>query len=331
MSLSPTRTLLDGTHGGESVAQLLAALPDGPDAAGAEGMWPTGFDPLDTCLAGGLRAGELAVLGGAPSAGKTTFALQLARNIAAGGTDVLFVCYEHPERQLVMRLLAMEIGLHDASSEVDVLQVRRTVEAGDDLTSVFPSTSAAIAGLDRYAGRIHLVRGTRYLDLEALQGLVRSHASGAPAPILVVDYLQKVPTAQAHDHDAKVTVVTEGLKELALDVEVPVITIVASDRQGLGATRTRLQHLRGSTAIAYEADVALMLNDKYSVVARHHLVYGAVQPERFHDWMVLSIEKNRSGRDHVDMEFRKCFHQARFDPAGRFVAEQLVDERLNLD
>src|SRR5690349_14848468 len=68
-----------------------------------------GFDPLDKVLGGGLRAGDLLLLGGAPGAGKTTFVLQAARNIAASGQGTcLYLCYEHDEEYLATRLITLE-------------------------------------------------------------------------------------------------------------------------------------------------------------------------------------------------------------------------------
>ena len=90
----------------------------------------------------------------------------------------------------------------------------------------------------------------------------------------------------------------------------------------------RVHDLRGSSALAYEADTVLMLNNKYDVVARHHLVYDAGNIERFRHWAVLSIEKNRSGLTGVDMEFPKRFDQSRFDIKGQVVREKLMDERV---
>ncbi|MEP7356923.1 MAG: hypothetical protein ABI847_06755, partial [Anaerolineales bacterium] len=57
---------------------------------------PLGFPQLDECLGGGLRAEDLCLVGGMQNVGKTIFALQVARNLAAAG-DVLpiMVCYEH--------------------------------------------------------------------------------------------------------------------------------------------------------------------------------------------------------------------------------------------
>ena len=122
---------------------------------------------------------------------------------------------------------------------------------------------------------------------------------------------------------------TEGLKDLALDHNVPILAVVASDKEGLVAgKRMRVNNMRGSSALAYEADTVLLLNDKYDVVARHHLMYNTTNVEKFRGWAVLSVEKNRNGRSGVDLEFPKRFDQGRFDTAGRLVVEQLVDERV---
>ncbi|MGH3357026.1 MAG: hypothetical protein ACRDOJ_14100, partial [Nocardioidaceae bacterium] len=95
--------------------------------------------------------------------------------------------------------------------------------------------------------------------------------------------------------------------------------------------RMRVQNLRGSSALAYEADIVLIMNDKYDVVARHHLMYDLGNAERFRSWAIVSIEKNRNGVDKVDLEFCKRFEHARFDPAGQAITEQLIDERVFID
>ena len=110
---------------------------------------------------------------------------------------------------------------------------------------------------------------------------------------------------------------------------MPILAVVAADKEGLTAgKRMRVNNMRGSSALAYEADTVLILNDKYDVVARHHLVYNVGNVERFRHWAVLTIEKNRNGQAGADLEFFKRFEQGRFDPEGRIVAEQLTDERV---
>jgi len=148
--------------------------------------------------------------------------------------------------------------------------------------------------------------------------------------MVFVDYLQKVKVPHGPvEEDDRVTVVVEGLKDLALDVDIPVLAIVAADKAGIASgKRVRVNNLRGSSALAYEADTVLILNDKFDVVARHHLVYDMGNAERFKRWVVLSVEKNRNGRDGIELQFQKRFEQSRFEPEGEAVTEQLVDERV---
>ena len=114
--------------------------------------------------------------------------------------------------------------------------------------------------------------------------------------------------------EERITYVVEQLKDCALSLEVPVTAIVAAEKASLVAgKRMQVHDLRGSSALAYEADIVLILNDKYDVVARHHLVYHLDNAERFRQWVVLTIEKNRSGIDKVELEFMKRFEQGRFE------------------
>ncbi len=71
-------------------------------------IWPTGFDPLDGHLGGGLRGGELTLLGGPQGLGKTTMALQLVRNTVAASRSAVVFSYEHEARTLLERLIALE-------------------------------------------------------------------------------------------------------------------------------------------------------------------------------------------------------------------------------
>jgi replicative DNA helicase len=288
--------------------------------------WSTGFELLDACLGGGLRGGELTVLGGAPGVGKTTLALQIARNIAAGGGRVSYVCYEHTGQELLTRLLLMEAGL----GYPDELPVARPARGAHSAPAALDRRlEYAIDTVGAYGDRLRLVRGDSSPDAE----LDPAIADGEPPAVLVVDYLQKVPSRIGGDavEAERVTEVVERLKDHAMEHSVPVIAIVASDRSGLESARVRVQDLRGSTAVAYEADVALLLNEKNRVVARHHLVYAAGDTTKFQDQVVCTIEKNRSGRANVDLELRKRFSHGCFAPEATTVAERLVDGRVYVD
>jgi replicative DNA helicase len=182
-----------------------------------------------------------------------------------------------------------------------------------------------------YSDRFHFHRSSgATTTLESIKEAVAAtkEATGQ-VPFVVVDYLQKVKVPGGLSEDDRTSVVVEGLKDFALDAGLPVLAVVASAQTGAESNkRVRIGHLRGSSSLGYEADVVLILNNKYDIVARHHLVYDVGNAERFRQWAVLSIEKNRSGKGNIDLEFRKRLDQSRFETDGNMVAEQLVDERV---
>jgi replicative DNA helicase len=302
-------------------------------------VWPTGFDPLDHHLTGGFRAGELILLAGPQGLGKTTWALQVGRNMARAGRPVAYFCFEHDPQSLLERLVALEAGEVGGFDAPDLRHVRTAFEAHDrrqlDLSHRLDEHKGGAEAINRvreYADHYHLHRSSgRSTSVELITEVVEEvRESTGSTPIVIVDYLQKMHVPQGSPiEDERITVAVEGLKDLALDHHVPVLAVSAGDKEGIASgRRMRSAHLRGSSALAYEADSVLILNNKFDVVARHHLVYDLSSAEKFRSWAVLSIEKNRSGVDKVDMEFRTRFDHSRFDPEGRLVTEQLVDERV---
>ena len=87
----------------------------------------------------------------------------------------------------------------------------------------------------------------------------------------------------------------------------------------------------GSSAINYEANIIMILNEKYNIVAKVNIEFNPYQAQRFRDWVIVSVEKNRGGQDQVDLEFEKHFEFSCFDPNGRTVQEKLIEERLYND
>ena len=311
-------------------------------AHAAARVWPTGFDPLDRHLGGGVRSGELVLLAGPQGLGKTTWALQAARNIALDGRSVLFFSFEHDPQTMLIRLVTLEAGLVAGTEGPNIAQVRSAFEPTSgvrgsvaDRLEERPGGTKALETVESYADRLVLHRSTgSSTSLDVIREAVEDvrHETGQ-LPIVIVDYLQKVkvPNGPAAEDD-RVTLIVEGLKDLALDVDIPVLAIVAADKAGLeSGKRMRVNNLRGSSALAYEADTVLILNNKFDVVARHHLIYNTGNIERFKHWVVLTIEKNRSGKDGVDLEFEKRFEQARFEQHGQIVTEKLVDERVFIE
>jgi replicative DNA helicase len=319
----------------------LTSLLDETDAALSEGgtagarVLPTGFPDLDTALTGGLRSGELCLLGGSHGEGKTTFGLQILRNAVASGGSGLVLSYEHEAHTLLERLVSLEAAESYGPGGARVDQVRKAFEAGgadslEGLLSRMPGGDAALEQMKDYAPRMHIHESsgvsTTLAEIEKAADRV-ANASGQ-SPVILVDYLQKIPMPGVPEEE-RITAVTEGLKDLALATGAPVIAISAADKGSLAAGhRMRTHDLRGSSALAYEADVVLLLANKANIVSREHLVYDLGNVERYNALAILSVEKNRHGRSGLIVELTKDFEHGRFHVMGQAVVERLVDERV---
>ena len=322
-ALSVASLIADATHGDDGTVELhhLAAR--------------TGFDPLDRVLGGGVRPGNLAMLAGEPGAGKTIATLQWARHMALSGREVVYVCYEHDAAVLLGRLLCLEVGFLAPAGDLHTVEaatedLREALLDGRPLTATMnrhPLVAEALQTASAYADKLHLVRGSgTHTDIDALRELIRSTPT---PPALFVDYLQKVAVVPEPDSEnEKVLRITEALKDLALGENVPVIAVAAAGSAGLEAQRLRMHHVRGSSAVAYECDIAMVMNEKYGIVSKAHVAFDPVRANAFKRRIVFSVEKNRGGPANVDIEFEKHFMSFRFDPDGAYVPERLVDERF---
>jgi replicative DNA helicase len=311
----------------------------------------TGFDPLDGLIGGGLRKTELVLLGGAQGIGKTVTALQIARNIVTRPDQfVFFVSYEHTEAHLMSRLLCLEsvnppeidlrsgLKLKDLFDIIIAARARSTLNRNNGAGSLQtilrenPKTSMALARLSRYADRMIMVKASPAVTtLSTIREMTSRLVDATGGNLTVfVDYLQKIAIhpERANDENDKVTIVVEGLKDIALSLGVPVFSIVAADRDGLKAKRLHLFHLRGSSALDYECDIAIIMNNKYHILAKDHISFNPYAAKQYRDWVVFTIEKNRAGRAMMDMEFQLHAPYFAFDPRGQQVQQQLIDDKI---
>lgn len=290
--------------------------------------------------------GELVLVGGAQGIGKTIFALQAARNLALGEKVYAFyVSYEHPEHHLLHRLLCME-SIDPTVQEYqqglrmrDLRNIVLTKRAGEgraqglyQILQSHPIGRNSLQRLARYANRLVVMKGNPVnTNLQALRALAhRMVATCEGNVVLFVDYLQKVsvePIKTADEGD-KVTLIVEGLKDLALSLSIPVVAIVAADREGLRARRLHLHHLRGSSALDYECDIALMMNNKYYIVSKDHIAFDPYKAESYRNWVIFTLEKNRAGKAMIDVEFELRSEFFCFNPLGKVVEQRLIDEKI---
>jgi replicative DNA helicase len=305
---------------------------------------PTGFDPLDDILNGGLLPGQLMVIGGGYGVGKTIWGLQVSRNIVRSDPKraAIYVCYEHDRSHLLSRLLCLEsaeLG-NDPDGGLTLRRLGQIAATGDPKEGLvtklrkMPRYAPVLDEIESYANRLILVKASGvHSSLEQIRDWCYSMLETGPQQLLlVVDYLQKIPVdRRSLGPDIEdTTYLTQNLKELAMTTGSYVIALAASDRAGLQATRMRFEDLRGSSALQYEADIGMIFNNKFSIVSREHMVYNPTQAETMRNWVIMTLEKNRAGRNAVDVEFPLDSAHFRIIPQGRFVRERLVDDRVTL-
>lgn len=312
---------------------------------------PIGFDPLDGFIGGGLRKTELILLGGAQGIGKTIATLQIARNVASRPDQYAFyLSYEHTETHLMHRLLCMEsinppeVDLSRGIKLRDLYQIivaQRAKEfmgrdsGAGSLQAILrdnPKTAPGLSRMLKYSDRLILLKASPAVtNLRAIKEMTARLCEATGGNVTVfIDYLQKIAVhpERPRDENDKVTIIVEGLKDIALSLDVPVWSIVAADREGLKSKRIHLFHLRGSSALDYESDIAIIMNNKYQIMAKDHVSFNPYNAKQYRNWVVFTIEKNRAGRAMQDMEFEIHGQHFAFNPRGQKVQQQLIDDKL---
>ncbi len=311
---------------------------------------PTGFDQIDRIIGGGLRRTELVLLGGRQGIGKTVCALQMARNLALNeATYAFYISFEHNEVHLLNRLICLEsidptrdsggsgIRLKDLHNIVVSARAREWVRKDgqvglQQILSKNPKTSKSMAAISRYADRLILMKASPAVTtLNSIRDMVKRMADATGGKlVLFVDYLQKIaiyPERAANEAE-KVTIVVEGLKDIAMTMNIPVLAIVAAEREGLKARRLHMFHLRGGSALDYESDIAIIMNNKFQILSKDHIAYNPYKSEAYRDWVIFTVEKNRAGRAMIDVEFQLRPQYFTFNPKGRIVEQKLIDEKI---
>lgn len=210
---------------------------------------PTGFPDMDNLLSG-LQRSDLIILAARPSMGKTTFALDIARQAAIQyKVPVGIFSLEMNTQQLVDRMLSAE-------ARVNAWKLR-TGKLNQD--SEFDQIRAALDRLSKAPIFIDDQAGTSIMKMRsAARKLKREHGLG----LIIIDYLQLMTTSKQYDSMVnQVTEISRSLKGLAKELDVPVIALSQLSR----AVETRggkpkLSDLRDSGSIEQDADVVMFIH-----------------------------------------------------------------------
>ena len=212
---------------------------------------PSGFTALDNLLAG-FQKSDLIILAARPSMGKTTFALDLARNSALKyGASVGIFSLEMSDQQLVDRLLAAEAGVDSWKLRTGKLSTDQEFEAVQESMAKLSESSIHI---DDQPGNNILKMRSSARRLKNEHGL----------DLLIVDYLQLMSPTSTKASDSmtqQVTEISRSLKILARELDVPIIALSQLSRavEQRGG-KPRLSDLRDSGSIEQDADVVMFIH-----------------------------------------------------------------------
>lgn len=212
---------------------------------------PSGFASLDNLLSG-FQKSDLVILAARPSMGKTTFALDLARNAALKyRASVGIFSLEMSDQQLVDRMLAAEAGVDSWKLRTGKLSTDQEYEA----------VQAAMAKLSEAPIHIDDQPGTNLLQMRSSARRLKNEHG---LDLLIVDYLQLIHPTNTKASDSMVQQVTEisrALKLMARELDVPVIALSQLSRavEQRGG-KPRLSDLRDSGSIEQDADVVMFIH-----------------------------------------------------------------------
>jgi len=281
---------------------------------------PTGYYQFDelTC---GLHSGEMVIIAGRPSMGKTSLALNIVEYLGlVQKVPVAFFSLEMSKQQLAERFLC-------SISEVDSQKVRKGLLSTEDYSR-----------LKNACGKLYpvpiFVDDTSLLTPLELRAKVRRLKAQHQINAVFVDYLQLMHMGtRVESRQQEITAISRYIKSLASEVNIPVVVLSQLNRapEGREDHRPRMSDLRESGSIEQDADVVVLLHreDYYRRGERWEVsdhkdstIYGSEDTYHEDNIAELIIAKQRNGpTGTVKLVFRKKI--MRFENAS-FVEDQSV-------
>ena len=237
---------------------------------------PSGYVDLDR-MTSGLQQGDLIIVAGRPSMGKTAFSLNIAEHLGlVEGLPVAIFSMEMSGTQLVMRMIG-------SVAKVDQLKVRTGRIADDE----WPRLTHAWARLNEAPLFIDETPALNALELRARARRLHRQVGGPGLGLIVIDYLQLMSaTGQGENRATEISEISRSLKALAKELSVPVIALSQLNRslEQRPNKRPVMSDLRESGAIEQDADLILFIyRDE---------VYNAESPDKGIAEIIVGKQRN---------------------------------------
>ncbi|MFQ5590529.1 MAG: replicative DNA helicase [Phycisphaerae bacterium] len=265
----------------EEVARLAQQLRDGVPCTGLR----TAFGRFNE-MTGGLHPGDLVVLAGRPSMGKTALGLTLSKHLAMDEHHgVAFFSMEMSAEQLAARLACSHKGID--------LQKYRLRKLSEEEKAQFQYAAADFQEVPLF---IDDTPGMTAIELRAKARRLKQREN---IDVVFVDYLQLMYLPKAESRQVEIATISRQLKGLARELHIPVVALAQLNRmpEGRQDKRPLMSDLRESGAIEQDADVVLLIHREEFYKPEDEEVKGKAE---------LIIAKQRNGpTGTIELQFNK--------------------------
>ncbi|MDR2709237.1 MAG: replicative DNA helicase [Elusimicrobiota bacterium] len=255
----------------------------------------TGFIELDK-ITSGLQDSELIIIAARPSMGKTSFALNIAENVAIArnpGVPTLIFSLEMSAEELMRRMLSSVSGV--ALQNLRNGNFNKT-DAWLSITKAMSRISEAPIYLDK-SSMVNIME----LRARARRMSMELKNQGTPLGLIIIDYLQMLVGTGRYGSDKvnEVGEISRYLKALAKDLKVPIVALSqlnrSSEKRGTKDNRPVLSDLRDSGAIEQDADVVAFIHRDW--------YYDRTNVDKEHQATIIVAKQRNGPTGDVTLEF----------------------------
>ena len=263
---------IEGMNAAKSFEEFLRYIEDSANIPPIK----TGFDKFDEALGGGLRGGRLYAIGAISSLGKTTFALNVADNIAVTGRDVLIFSLEMGKNELMIKSISRETCKHclDKGTDISDKKALTASEIGDKFNYeqyTKEQQEGLQAAIKKYktaqAKHIFISEGIGNIGVKQIREMIDNFKQlggplGYTPPVVIVDYMQILsPYNERFNDKQNIDRNITELKRISRDYNIPVIAISSFNRSNY-LNEVSFESFKESGSIEYSADVLIGLQLK---------------------------------------------------------------------
>ena len=227
----------------------------------------TGFESLDK-ITGGFQAGNLIVIGGRTSHGKTSLAVNFAYNMAFSGKKVLFASLEMIKKEMFKKIISLDTRIPYEKLRSGWLTKDQRTQVADRKNTFYNLSNMIIAD-----------------DLFSLNSIHESVINNKP-DVVIVDFIQYMHFGKGESRNYQIEEAMKGFKHIS-KLQHCVFIVLSQVRRDSesGHGIPHLQDLKGSGALEEQGDVVMFIHWPHK--------FNTTEPE---DKAILAIAKNRHGR-----------------------------------